>query len=110
MTVFKMIIDGKLPAKKVYEDEIVLAIEDIRPVAPIHILIIPKKEIIDLQSVEKEDLPVIGHMIEVAQKLARDLKLENGYRLIANIGPDSGQEIAHLHFHLIAGKRLGRLG
>lgn len=105
-----MIIDGKLPAKKVYEDEIVLAIEDIRPVAPIHILIIPKKEIIDLQSVEKEDLPVIGHMIEVAQKLARDLKLENGYRLIANIGPDSGQEIAHLHFHLIAGKRLGRLG
>lgn len=110
MNVFKEIIEGRLPAKKVYEDDQLLAIEDIHPVAPIHILIIPKKEIPNLQLLAKEDLHLITHIVEVAQKLAVTLGIEKGYRLITNVGPDGGQEIEHLHFHLIGGRRLGKIG
>lgn len=108
-TVFGLIIQGKLPAKKVFENERILAIEDIHPVAPVHILIIPKKPIVNLQAVEKEDLPLIGEIVEVAQKLAEEKGVLDGYRLLTNSGADSGQTIFHLHFHLIGGKVLSKL-
>lgn len=108
-TVFGLIIQGKLPAKKVFENERILAIEDIHPVAPVHILIIPKKPIVNLQAVEKEDLPLIGEIVEVAQKIAEEKGILDGYRLLTNSGADSGQTIFHLHFHLIGGRVLSKL-
>lgn len=110
MTIFKQIIDGKIPSKKVYEDEWILAIEDIHPVAPVHILIMPKKEIENLQELAKEDLFLMGHIVEVAQKIAKEKGVHKGYRLLTNIGPFGGQEIFHLHFHLIGGRKLHGIG
>jgi histidine triad (HIT) family protein len=109
-TVFGKIIKGELPCKKVFENERILAIEDIAPVAPIHFLIMPKKEIRNLQEVSAEDLPLIGEIVKVAQALAEEYQIEEGYRLVTNIGPDGGQIIFHLHFHLIGGRTLSHLG
>lgn len=109
-TVFGKIIAGKLPSKKVFENERILAIEDIAPVAPVHILIMPKKEIPDLQSVKPEDMPLILEIIEVAKALADEYNIEEGYRLLTNNGPDGGQVIFHLHFHLIGGRKLSHIG
>jgi len=106
-TIFGKIINGELPAEKVFENERILAIKDLHPKAPVHILIMPKKEIQDLQSVAADDLPLIAEMVAVAQQLAKEFKIEKGYRLITNNGSDAGQIIFHLHFHLIGGKRLG---
>ena len=109
MTLFKKIIAGELPCKKVFENDRILAIEDIHPVAPVHILIMPKKEIPNLQSVEPSDLPLIAEMIEVAQKIAKEKGIAEGYRLLTNNGADSGQVVFHLHFHLIGGRVLGKM-
>jgi histidine triad (HIT) family protein len=109
-TVFGLIIEGKLPSKKVFENERILAIEDIHPAAPVHILIIPKKEIRDLQSIEEEDLPLIGEIVAVAQKLAEEYEITEGYRLLTNNGPIAGQTVFHLHFHLLGGRPLGIMG
>lgn len=105
-TIFGRIIKGELPCEKVFENEQVLAFNDIHPQAPVHILIVPKKEIPDLQSVEPEDYPLICEMIEVAQTLAKKFGIEKGYRLLTNNGAGSGQAVFHLHFHLIGGRRL----
>src|SRR5215472_9728237 len=96
-TVFGKIIKGELPCKKVFENERILAIEDIAPVAPVHILIMPKKEIPNLQTVKPEDLSLIAEIVQVAQKLADEYNIEEGYRLLTNNGPDGGQMIYHLH-------------
>ena len=109
-TVFAKIIKGKISADKVYEDNDILAIKDIAPVAPVHLLIIPKKEIKSLQTVKKKDLPLISKIIVVAQKLAEEFGVEEGYRLLTNVGAESGQSIFHLHFHLIGGHILGSIG
>lgn len=109
-SVFKKIIDGELPCEKVFENERILAFKDIHPVAPVHLLIIPKKEIDSLQSVKAEDLQLIGEMMVVAQKLAKEYGILEGYRLLTNNGPLSGQVVHHLHFHLIGGRKLGALG
>jgi histidine triad (HIT) family protein len=109
-TVFGKIIQGKLPCKKVFENEKILAIEDIAPVAPVHILIMPKKEIASLQAMQPEDFPLIAEIVEVAQKLADAYHIEEGYRLLTNNGPDAGQTVFHLHFHLIGGRRMSHLG
>lgn len=108
-TIFAKIIKGELPADKVFENERIVAFKDIHPAAPVHILIVPKKEIKDLQSVQAEDLPLIGEIASVAQTLAERFGITDGYRLITNNGPLSGQVIFHLHFHLIGGKKLGAL-
>lgn len=102
-TIFGLIIEGKIPCKKVYEDDLILAIEDIHPAAPVHILIMPKKAIRDLQSLETEDLPLIQQIIVVAQKLAAKFEIEDGYRLVTNNGAGAGQSVFHLHFHLLGG-------
>lgn len=108
-TVFKKIILGQLPSKKVFENERILAIEDLHPVAPVHILIMPKKEIANLQSLESRDFPLLGEIVSVAQQLARERGIEGGYRLLTNNGPEAGQTIFHLHFHLIGGRLLGKM-
>lgn len=109
-TIFGLIIEGKLPSKKAFENERILAIEDIHPAAPVHLLIMPKKPIRDLQSVELQDLPLISEIVQVAQELAVQYGIDQGYRLLTNIGSDSGQTIFHLHFHLLGGRPLGQLG
>ena len=106
-TVFELIIEGKLPSTKVYESAHVLAIEDIHPVAPVHILIMPKKHIPDFQHVKSEDWPILQEMFQAAQQIAEEKGIANGYRLVTNNGPDAGQIIFHLHFHLIGGKVFG---
>lgn len=108
MTIFGKIIAGELPADKVFENERILVFKDIHPAAPVHLLIVPKKEIKDLQSLQPEDLPLVSEMIAVAQELALRFDIvEGGYRLLTNNGPNAGQLVAHLHFHLIGGKKLG---
>ncbi len=108
-TVFGLIIQGKIPSTKVFENERILAIEDIHPVAPVHILIMPKKEIRNIHALEHQDWPLIGEILEVAQKIAEEKGIQEGYRLITNNGADAGQTIFHLHFHLIGGKVLGHM-
>jgi histidine triad (HIT) family protein len=108
-TVFGLIIQGKIPSRKVFENERILAIEDIHPIAPVHILIMPKKEIPNIQSIEPQDYSLIGEIVEVAQRLAEEKGIGDGYRLLTNNGPDAGQTIFHLHFHLIGGRVLGKM-
>jgi histidine triad (HIT) family protein len=110
-TIFDKIINGELPAEKIYEDEYVVVIKDKYPKAPVHLLIITRKAIPDVQSIKDEDLPLIGVVFKVAQKLAKQFNLEEeGYRLLVNNGPDAGQTIYHLHFHLLGGRPLGSMG
>jgi histidine triad (HIT) family protein len=103
-TVFKRIIDGEIPARIVYQDELCLAFHDVAPQAPTHVIVIPKKEIPSLDEVESEDAALLGHLVVVVRKLAHQLKLESGYRVIVNCGPDAGQSVDHLHFHLLGGR------
>lgn len=110
-TLFEKIIDGELPSEKVYEDEQIVAIKDKFPKAPIHLLIITRKPIPNIQSLTGEDFSLVGEVFRVAQKLAKEFGLEKGgYRILVNNGSNAGQEIAHLHFHLLGGHRLGPMG
>ncbi len=108
-TIFGKIIKGELPAEKVFENERFLVIKDRYPSAPVHLLIIPKKEISNLQALAPEDLPLMMEVVSIAQQLAREFKIEEGYRLLTNNGTEGGQVIFHLHFHLIGGRRLGAI-
>ena len=103
---FCRIIAGELPAKKVYEDEHTFAFEDIRPQAPTHVLIVPKKHIRGLKEAGPEEAEVIGRCHLVAAEIARQRAIENGYRTVLNIGPGAGQSVFHLHLHLLGGRRL----
>ena len=106
--IFCKIIKGEIPSSKVYEDEEILAFKDINPAAPIHILVIPKKHVKSLLELEDEDYELVGKIQKVINKLAHQLNIEEeGYRVIVNCGKDAGQEVMHLHFHLLAGKQLG---
>lgn len=106
-TVFSKIIRKEIPADIVYEDESVLAFRDIHPLAPVHILIIPKQEIVSIASLKDADVPVVGHMFAVARDIARDLNIsEKGYKLLIRVGEHGGQEVPHLHLHLLGGARL----
>lgn len=106
-TVFSKIIAREIPAKIVFEDKLVMAFHDIHPQAPIHILIVPKKEIVSLATCTDEDVLLLGHMQNVARLVAKQLGLENGYRLVTNIGTDGGQTVGHLHYHLLGARPLG---
>lgn len=106
-TIFGKIIRGEIPSEKVFENERIIAIKDIYPKAPVHLLIMPKKEIRNLQSLSLDDLNLISEIVAVAQKLAKEFHIEEGYRFLTNNGEDAGQEIFHLHFHLIGGEELG---
>jgi len=108
-SVFGLIIAGKLPCTKVFENERILAIEDIHPVAPVHVLIMPKKAIRDLQSADGEDFNLVAEILQVAQQIAEEKGVADGYRLLTNNGADAGQTVFHLHFHLIGGRVLGKM-
>jgi histidine triad (HIT) family protein len=104
---FCKIIAKEIPAKTVYEDETVLAFEDINPQAPVHILIIPKKHISTTLDIGNDDHALIGHMVEVANMIARDKKVaERGFRLVMNCNRESGQTVFHIHLHLLAGRAM----
>ena len=103
-TIFQKIIDKELAADIVYEDDSCLAFKDINPVAPIHILVIPKKRIEKIYDSNTEDRELLGHLFLVAGKIARDLGIEEAFRLVVNNGAGAQQTVFHLHIHLIAGR------
>lgn len=108
--IFCKIVEGSIPSKKAYENEHVLAFHDINPAAPVHVLIIPKKHIPTMNDVENADLFLIGEVHKAAQHIARELGIaESGYRLSNNCNKDGGQEVFHLHYHLMGGAKLGPL-
>ena len=103
-TIFQKIIDKELPADIVYEDDSCLAFKDINPVAPVHILIIPKKKIEKISDSNQEDKELLGHLFLVAGDIAKDLGIEEAFRLVVNNGAGAQQTVFHLHIHLIAGR------
>jgi histidine triad (HIT) family protein len=103
--IFDQIVAGKIPSDIVYQDDTVMAFKDLHPKAPVHILIIPKKHIASMAEITREDLPLVGHMMEVANKIARQEPTGGSYKLVINTGAEAGQAIMHLHMHLLAGKR-----
>jgi len=103
---FCRIIRGELPHKKVYEDQRTYVFEDIHPQAPTHVLIVPKKHIAGLKEAGPDEADLIGHCQLVAAEIARQRKIEDGYRTVFNVGPLSGQSVFHLHLHLLGGRRL----
>ena len=106
-TIFKRIIDREIPAKIVYEDELSLAFPDASPQAPVHILVIPKKEIASLAELEPADAALVGHLFMVVQKIAAEQGLIDGFRTVINTGRDGGQSVNHLHIHLLGKRALG---
>ncbi len=107
---FCKIIEGDIPSDKQYEDEFVLAFKDIHPKAPTHILIIPKKHIASVNHLEDEDADLVGKMILTAKNLAKENNIsEGGYRLIFNTNENAGQEVQHIHLHLLGGKKLSSM-
>lgn len=107
-TIFSKIIAKEIPSQMVYQDDRVTAFKDINPLAPVHILIVPNEEIPTIDDVKPEDEAVLGHMLVVAQQIAREQGVgESGYRIIINCRDDGGQEVYHLHMHLLGGRKLG---
>ena len=104
--IFCAIINGTIPSKKAYEDDSVYAFHDINPQAPVHVLVIPKAHIASANEINAENAPVIAHIFEVIPKITADLGLENGYRVVTNIGDDGCQSVKHVHFHILGGKKL----
>lgn len=104
--VFCKIVDGSIPSKKVYEDDRVIAFYDLEPQAPVHVLFVPKEHIACADELDEENSKVISHIFAVIPKVAKQLGLENGYRVVNNCGEDGGQTVKHLHFHLLGGKKL----
>ena len=107
MTLFEKIIAREIPADIVYEDDLVLAFNDINPQAPVHVLVIPKKPIPRIAEAEPEDHQVLGHLLLKAREIAADLGLqENGFRLVINNGKDGGESVPHLHLHILGGRAM----
>lgn len=105
-TIFKKIIDKQIPADIVHEDELCLAFRDIQPQAPTHVLVIPKREIASIDALADSDGPLVGHLVLVAKRVAAQLGLAGGYRLVVNCGADGGQSVDHLHVHVLGGRAL----
>lgn len=104
--VFCKIARNEIPSKKVYEDDQIVAFNDLEPQAPVHVLIIPKKHIQSADQIADDDTNIIGKIFMVASKIAKELELENGYRIVNNCGEDGGQTVPHLHFHLMGGRKM----
>ena len=105
-TIFKKIIDGEIPANLIHEDDLCLAFHDVSPQAPVHVLIIPRKEIASVDAIGDDDQALLGHMWTVIRDLAKKLELGKGYRVVVNCGEDGGQSVNHLHYHLLGGRSL----
>ena len=102
-TIFKKIIDGEIPANIVHEDNLCLAFHDVNPQAPVHVLVIPRKEIASTDAIEDDDRELLGHVWCVIRDLAKEFQLQDGYRVVVNCGNQGGQTVPHLHFHLLGG-------
>jgi histidine triad (HIT) family protein len=108
--IFCQIIAGKSPAQILYQDELVLAFRDSRPLAPVHVLVVPKKHIASVNDLTPEDEPLMGHLFTVALQLARQGSIDQmGYRLVVNTGRHGGQGVFHLHLHLLGGRQMHAL-
>lgn len=106
--IFCKIINKQIPTKIIFEDDLVIAFDDINPKAPIHILIIPKKHIETIDNAKNIEKQLLGHMILIAQKISRKKKISNtGYRLVFNVKKHAGQVVDHIHLHILGGKKLG---
>lgn len=105
-TIFKRIIDKEVPARIAYEDDLCLAFHDVNPQAPTHVLVIPKKEIASLAQLGADEQLLLGHLLLVVRRLAEELGLASGYRVVVNCGPDGGQSVDHLHLHLLGGRTM----
>ena len=103
---FCKIVGGSIPSDKVYEDELCYAFRDIAPQAPTHILVVPKEHIPSCAAVTEANAPLVGHIFTVIARIAAQEGLEKGWRVISNVGPDAGQTVPHLHFHLLGGRRM----
>ena len=103
-SIFEKIIDKELPSKIIHEDEHCIVIEDIAPKAPIHLLVIPKKPIKKLSDVKEDDKELLGHLMMVTKKVAKQLNVENAFNVVINNGKEAGQTVFHLHIHLLAGR------
>ena len=103
---FCKIAAGEIPSKKAYEDELVYAFEDINPMAPVHILVIPKTHIANMLEIDENNSSVISHIFEVIAKIAKENKLEKGFRVVNNCGDSAGQTVKHIHFHILSGNNL----
>lgn len=105
-TLFTKIIKREIPANIIYEDELAIAFHDIHPQAPVHVLVVPKKPIPKLADAIPEDHRILGHLLMTAKRVADDLGLTNGYRVVINTGEDGGQTVYHLHLHVLGGRSL----
>lgn len=101
---FCKIAAGEIPSKKVYEDEQVYAFYDIEPQAPVHVLLIPKTHIASAAEITAENSAVVAHIFEIAAQIAKELGLDDGFRIVSNCGDSAGQTVKHLHFHLMGGR------
>ena len=109
--IFCKIIAGEIPSKQVYKDDLITAFYDINPVAPVHVLIVPNEHIPSVNEVQESHEAILGRMFTVAKKIAAEHGIaERGYRLVVNTGAEGGQEVFHLHMHLLGGRKLGKLG
>jgi histidine triad (HIT) family protein len=109
-TLFTRIIDGEIPGSFVYQDEHVVAIRDINPAAPVHVLVIPRKPIPSLAQLEEGDLEIAGRILLAIRKIAEQEGLKRGYRVVVNTGEEGGQTVPHLHFHILGGRQLSGHG
>ncbi len=107
MTLFEKIIAREIPAQIVYEDDLSIAIRDINPQAPVHVLVIPKKPIARVGEAQPEDQALLGHLLLTAAKVAKQEGLENGFRITINQGVDGGETVPHMHVHVLGGRSLG---
>ena len=103
---FCKIAAGEIPSKKAYEDDRILAFYDIQPQAPVHVLVIPRAHIASVDEVSEENSAIVAHIFTQIPKIAKQVGLENGYRVITNCGEDGCQSVKHLHFHILGGKKL----
>ena len=105
-TLFQRILAGEIPAKIAYQDDLAFVLHDINPQGPVHVLVIPKKPVSRLDEASEADAALLGHLLLVARKMAKELALEGGYRVIINNGPDGGESVPHLHVHVIGGRQM----
>lgn len=104
--IFCKIANGTINSNKVYEDEKVIAFHDLDPQAPVHVLIVPKTHIVSVNDLNDENLHLISHIFKVAKKLAKELNIDSGYRIVNNCGAEAGQSVWHIHFHLLGGRKM----
>lgn len=105
--IFCKIASGEIPSNKVYEDDKVVAFYDLEPQAPVHVLVIPKEHIASADEINESNSALVAAVFEAAAKIAKELKLENGYRIVNNCGECAGQTVKHIHFHLMGGRDFG---